>query len=319
MSNPSLVSVIIPCYNTAVYLAEAVDSALRQTYADFEVIVIDDGSTDNTSEVMARFSSDNRLCYHYQSNEGLSAARNKGIKLANGSFIALLDADDVWEKEKLAQQVAVLEKDASIGLVFSDFSSFDVNGIIASRKNSGCYNEGVDFERLFHRNNFIYPSTVLIRQEVFESCGLFDTKLRSAEDYDMWLRIAKTYRIVGIDAALVRIRQHGANMSSNVLRMLENEIAVIDKYQAELPLSSWRRRLAKIYYINADRLAYMGRRSEAVRLLAKGLTTSVIMVDTLVVVLKLMVGGRGIDFLRRKINDGNNPLAKIYWEIYSRY
>ena len=322
MNVQPIVSIIIPCYNTAQYLGEAVASALGQTYTDFELLIIDDGSTDATREISSCFLSDRRVRYFRQDNRGLSAARNKGIELSRGEFIALLDADDVWEPEKLASQLSLFDTMPKCALAFTDFSTFNEYGVIASEKNSVILEREitVDFETLYRRNNFIYPSTVMIRRGLFETVGDFDVTLKSAEDYDMWLRIARASRLAGIGSRLVRIRQHGSSMSQNIPRMLENEIAVIEKNGSNVLARKVRKRLAKIYYLNADRFVHAGKRLEAIKLLTKGIfICPFLYVDIAVVLIKLMLGGEAVQRLRRYLNNKDSLFSKWYWRIYSRY
>jgi glycosyltransferase involved in cell wall biosynthesis len=317
-----VVSIIIPCYNTAQYLGEAIASALAQTFSEFELLIIDDGSTDSTPEIASCFLSDSRVRYIRQDNMGLSAARNKGIELSQGEFIALLDADDIWDPEKLKSQLDAFDNMPDCGLVFTDYSTFDEYGIIASEKNSVILEtlNLLDFDTLYCRNNFIYPSTVMIRRGLFETVGDFDVTLKSAEDYDMWLRIAKASRLAGIGSRLVRIRQHGSNMSLNIPRMLENEIAVIEKNRSSVHVRIVRKRHAKIYYLNADRFVHAGKRLDALRLLARGISLCpYLYIDIAVVLIKLILGGQRVEKFRRYLNDNDTFVAKYYWSIYSRY
>lgn len=318
----SLVSVIIPCYNSAKYLGEAIQSALNQTYDNLEVLVVDDGSADDTSLVVERYKADKRLKYIRQENGGLSSARNLGIQNSSGNYLALLDADDVWEKELVATQVGVLDSENACGMVFTDFLTFDENGVVALQRNSVIQNDlhSVNFTTLLQKNNFIYPSTVMIRKDIISESGKFDVMLRSAEDYDLWLRISRVAKILGINQPLVRIRQHSSNMSRNIRQMADNERLVIDKYRHIIPFYVYRRRMAKIYMINADRSVHLGERFGAFTFLLKGVVLwPFVGVDLLVVMIKLILGGNTIIKLRRKINNKNSMLSWLYWQIYRRY
>ncbi|GFO66732.1 glycosyl transferase [Geomonas limicola] len=316
------VSVIVPCYNTAQFLGDAIASALGQTCEDLEVLVIDDGSTDSTPEVTASFLKDPRVRYVRQDNQGLSAARNKGIELSRGEFVALLDADDIWEPEKLERQLTVFGNLPECGLVFSDFATFDDRGTIAAQKNQAILERLSlpEFSQLFSRNNFMYPSTVIVRRTVLEQVGGFDTSLKSAEDYDMWLRVARVSQVAGVTAHLVWIRQHGSNMSLNIPRMLNNEIAAVQKNAAGVSAWALRKRLAKIYCLNADRSVHAGKSGQALKLLVQGLVRyPFLYIDVLVVGIKLLLGGHRVESLRRWLNDNDSLVAKLYWSIYSRY
>jgi glycosyltransferase involved in cell wall biosynthesis len=314
-----LVSVIIPAYNAENFVAEAVASALAQTYTCVEVIVVDDGSIDGTKQSLRQFISSGSIQYRYQPNAGLSAARNVGISMAKGVFVALLDADDLWEPNKLARQVEVMSEQRA-GLVYSDFATFDGRGLIAARKNGRLCQQDVSFLTLFTRNNFIYPSTVLIRASCLCECGGFDVNLQSVEDYDMWLRIAANNRIIGIDDPLVWIRQHRESMSANVARMIAGELKVIEKHRSGLSAITVRRRMAKVYFLNADRLVHLSRKWKAIALLFRALSIYPFMpVDLVVVIAKLLLGKNIVEGLRKRINEQNSLLAKSYWFFYSRY
>lgn len=185
------VSVIIPTYNRANWICEAVDSVLSQTVSPFEVIVIDDGSDDDTPERLRHY--ENRITVLTQKNKGVSAARNVGIKVARGRYIALLDSDDLWEKDKLACQLDFFRKnpDALIcqtGEIWIRHGK-RVNPMAKHKKLSGMI-----FEPSL-RLCLVSPSAVMIKRELFDSVGLFDESLPACEDYDLWLRIACRYPV----------------------------------------------------------------------------------------------------------------------------
>jgi len=208
----NLVSVIIPTYNRADFIIETVKSVLCQTYQDFEIIIIDDGSTDNTSDLIKTID-DVRLKYIYQKNSGLPASpRNVGIKKAKGNFIAFLDSDDLWLPEKLEKQVEILANDDNIGLVYCNASYFgaDYHGdsTIVQKGYSGDV-----FDKLIEKN-FVPALSVMCRREVFTVAGLFDESknLRAVEDYELWMRIAKYFKLHYIDQVLCRYRLHSQNI-----------------------------------------------------------------------------------------------------------
>ena len=314
-----VVSIIIPCYNAASFIADAINSVLGQTYNSFEIILINDGSTDNTMEVLNKFSHDNRLIYYCQTNEGLSAARNKGVELAKGEYIALLDADDIWLPQKLAQQMMLFSSDPAVDMVFTDFATFDSTGVVASSKLPDKGVELVTYSELFARNNFIYPSTVMIRKSIFSECGGFDTALRSIEDYDMWLRIARRHKIACIPAPLVSIRQHDSNMSTNVARMLEYELVVLEKNRSDFTLAKFRKRKARTYYLAADRLACQLQQRQSFVMLLRGIACWPLLVCIIVVLTKILLGGDRVIKLRRAISSDNSMFRTLYWMIYRRY
>jgi glycosyltransferase involved in cell wall biosynthesis len=217
VNNPNAkrsVTVVIPSFNCARFIREAVDSALAQTVPPMEVIVIDDGSTDNTPEVMAVYAPDPRVRYIRQKNAGQSTARNNGIRAAQGEFIALLDADDRWKPDKLEKQLDKFSDD-SIGVVFSGSQVFDEHGIRSENRanESSC----ADMLQSLITTTVFFPSSVVLRKRCFDTCGLFDESLKKVEDREMWIRLAKRYRFSCIPDCLVDYRLHGGalNMQTN--------------------------------------------------------------------------------------------------------
>ncbi len=221
------VSVVVPTYNTIAYLPDAIDSILRQTFEDFEILLVNDGSTDVTDQ-WAKKLVDPRIRYIHQENQGLSAARNTGINLAQGRYIALLDADDLWESTKLEKQVAYLEENPEVGMVHSWVSFMDGEGRSTGRIWK-TYAEGMALPRLLHRNDVAVLS-VLVRRECFTSVGAFDPSLRSLEDWDMWLRLTVYYPIAVIKEPLARYRQLPGSMSRNCEVMENSFKRVIDRH-----------------------------------------------------------------------------------------
>lgn len=222
------ISVVIPCYNYARFVTFAVDSCLAQDYPLFEVIVVDDGSKDNTREVCANYG--DKIRYIYQDNAGLPSARNTGIKNARHPFIAFLDADDVFKPGFFK---AVMAKYATLppefGLVVPNHEYVDAGGaFMDNRRFDHEWDREITARDIIMRSRF-QPSGVICRREVFDACGLFDPPLRSSEDRDMWIRVAAKYRTWRMGDVLVQIRKHGSNMSNNAGRMKENMLTVLRK------------------------------------------------------------------------------------------
>jgi len=221
-----LVSVIIPCYNQARLLSEAIDSALAQTYPNLEVIVIDDGSTDDTAEVAARYG--NRIRFVRQANAGLPAARNRGIAESRGSIIGLLDADDRWLPANVDVKVPAF-LDQTVGAVHSSYRKFPDGcpGAGVTRKIDGAES---DFHELLMRNSLGAPMSVMFRRTAFEAAGRFDPTFRQgAEDWDLWLRIAACWRIVGMAEITAEYRLSPTSMSRDYNRMYRALRQVVDK------------------------------------------------------------------------------------------
>ncbi len=234
-----LVSVIIPAYNIAEYLSESIDSVLNQTYQHFEVIIVDDGSTDNTADVVNKYvKSQANVKYIHQENKGPGAARNKGIKEAKGEYIAFLDADDIWFPEKVLLQMELFLKLPSISLVHSDFIYFDRQGTEQQSEFSERIKKhfsGDVFYQLFKKNFFMTP-TVVIKQEALKDIGLFDEQLCMSEDYDLWLRISKSHKIGYVNTPLAKICKHNDSMTKeNIEKTYLWVNRVIDKTIKSFP------------------------------------------------------------------------------------
>jgi glycosyltransferase involved in cell wall biosynthesis len=216
--------VVIPTYNYGQYVTQAVDSALTQTYPNHEVIIVDDGSTDDTRERLRTYA--DRIRYVYQDNQGLSAARNTGIQAARGEWIALLDSDDQFHPRKLEAQVGFLRRSPDTALLASD-------GLLDLSKGwpdlgdlSSLPARPVTLRDLLLRARF-GSCSVLVRKACFDTVGFFDTGLRSAEDRDMWIRIATRFPVMKIEAPLWWYRQHANSMSMVAVRMEEAEMKVL--------------------------------------------------------------------------------------------
>ena len=206
-----LVSVVIPTYNHARYVTQAVESVLNQTYPNIEILVIDDGSTDNTAEVVRPYLS--KIQYIYKQNGGTSSALNRGINQATGKYICWLSADDMFVPEKTAKQVFQMESDASLGFSYTSFTIVDAVGKPGDEIHSFYYENKRDMVLKLMEGCFINGSSVMMRKSVLEKTGGFDETLPTAHDYDMWLRLLRNYPCGFLDEQLLKYRWHGENMS----------------------------------------------------------------------------------------------------------
>lgn len=205
------VSIIMPAYNSMPYIKESYESVMAQTYQDFELIITDDGSTDNFAE-WSETIDDERVTVLRQQNAGASAARNKGIQIASGEYLAFLDADDIWYSTKLEKQVRLLDDNTNVGLVYTHVLSIDEHG--KSRdKEYKYYQEGWVWRELLKENFLVCGSTPVIRAECFNKVGLFDTELKNCNDRDMWIRIARHYQFGVVPEVLVEYRQYDTSLS----------------------------------------------------------------------------------------------------------
>jgi glycosyltransferase involved in cell wall biosynthesis len=239
-----LVSVVIPTYNSADFLIEAVDSVLGQTWRDFEIIVVDDGSTDGTHESVRRY--DDEVRYFYKKNGGPSSARNMGVKQARGRYVAFLDSDDVWEPEKLGVQMRFASEHPEIKLICTDSALMGPRGSRQRKLKSDLLG---NLFPILYSNSFIRTSTVLMEKACFQTVGYFDERYRSAEDYDLWLRVAKRYPIAYINQPLVRYRKHEDNVSLDKITLRHNALTVLRGHydRREISPRAYRIRMSNLH------------------------------------------------------------------------
>lgn len=260
------VSVVVPAYNAERYLREAVESALAQTVAA-EVIVVDDGSTDGTAEVARSFGS--RVRVLQQTNSRQAAARNAGARIAGGDYLAFLDADDVWEPDKLEKQLACLEADPTLGLVYCSVREMDergaLMGIRPARLRGRAYRELL----LGEPWGGINGSTSLLPRRVFEEMGGFDTELPPCEDTDLFWRVAARYPIDFAEAPLVRYRVHPTSAHHDLPAMTRAwqrlyAKALVDPQVKALGRGFQRQCWARLHYMLAGEHANAGLWPQAV-------------------------------------------------------
>jgi len=211
MYNAPTASVIIPTFNRAAFLAEAVDSVFAQTEKNYELIVVDDGSTDATRAMVESYGE--RVRYFFQSNAGASAARNCGIKNARGRFITFLDSDDLWLPKKLACQLAWMAAHPEIMLCYTD-EIWIRRGVRVNQKKIHAKAGGWIYSLCLPRC-IISPSSVLVRRELFEAVGVFDEQLPICEDYDLWLRVAAQFEVGFLAEPLIVKRGGHSNQLSH--------------------------------------------------------------------------------------------------------
>ncbi|MEH2068025.1 MAG: glycosyltransferase [Nostoc sp.] len=222
------VSVIIPTYQRADLVSETIESVLAQTYTDYEIIVVNDGSTDNTREVLAQFK--DKITVIYQDNQGLPAARNTGIMASQGRYIAFVDDDDLWLPYKLEKQIPCFESNPNIGLVYSNMVFFKDNRVLSYNMwPKGSHPPGVLQDWMLFMVDYIPVPTVVVRRECLDEVGLFDQTLTSCEDYDLWLRIIEKFPVHFLNELVAFYRLSANSMSQNKERMLVNEIRVREK------------------------------------------------------------------------------------------
>ncbi len=223
-----MISVIIPNFNNGHYLGNAIQSVLSQTYNNFEIIVIDDGSTDNSRQVVGSFG--NKVRYIWQENKGLAGARNTGILAAQGELVGLLDADDEWLPGYLENMLLLAHRFPNAAVYYCSAQGIDAEGNELPQIFGGPTRQPEGLYQTLLRANFLIPSTILMRRSIILDVGLFDRSLRSCEDWDLWLRILPSHEIVGTNECLVRYRIHGNSLSTNPANMQNAVRLVIEKH-----------------------------------------------------------------------------------------
>jgi glycosyltransferase involved in cell wall biosynthesis len=223
---------VIPAHNHSRFVGQALDSVLAQTLPPLEVIVVDDGSSDSTATVLGNYA--NQIRVLRQENQGVSAARNNGARIATGEFLAFLDADDLWLPEKLLRQVERFVKEPDLGIVHCGLEEIDGSGSCLNRRLDG--REGwVATEMLLLRNPVVLGpgSTAMIPRSLFERIGGFDTRLSTSADWDLCYRVAARHRIGFVRDILVSYRLHGSNMHRNVQVMAHDMLLGYEKAFAD--------------------------------------------------------------------------------------
>jgi len=221
-STDDLVSVVIPCYNHGRFLGEAIQSVLDQSHEPKEVIVVDDGSIDDTATVAARYG----VRYVFQRNQGLSAARNRGIRESRGASLVFLDADDRLLPGALAAGLACLHAHAECAFVYGGYRHIAEDGSIGSAQHSAPA-EPDAYLALLRYNHIGMHATVMYRRRVFDLVGDFDTRLRAVEDYELYLRIARRFPIRRHDQMVAEYRKYGASLSDDPVLMLRSILEVL--------------------------------------------------------------------------------------------
>ena len=225
------VSVIITSYNYGRFLAGALESTLGQTFGDFEVIVVDDGSTDDTSEVVRRYLDDPRVRYLHTEHIGQPGAKNAGIREARSPFVAFLDADDLWLPTKLERQLELFRSDPDLGVTYTRQILIDEEGYELEYKQP-ILHQGQVLETLF-RGNFVCFSSSMIARRVLDEVGSFDEGIPMSIDYDLWLRVAMRHRFDYVDEPLVKYRTGHANLSRRLVERYLIDLGIRQRFLDE--------------------------------------------------------------------------------------
>jgi glycosyltransferase involved in cell wall biosynthesis len=233
MTDKPLVSVVIATYNMARFLPLALRSALDQSYENMEVLVIDDGSQDDTQAAMAPFRGDHRVRYIFQQNGGQASAKNHGIRQAQGEYVAFLDADDLWTPDKLERQMPLFLRSPAVGIVYSRVACIDEAGRELRIEGYDLFRGRVSGPLLI--SNFIGFGTSVVRKECFDRLGSFDESIGMGIDYDLWLRFSTQYEFDYVDRPLLRYREWPGQMSRNWRVRYLNGIAIMKNFLRNFP------------------------------------------------------------------------------------
>jgi glycosyltransferase involved in cell wall biosynthesis len=268
------VSVIIPTYNRAALLKRAVESVLNQSYQDFEIIIVDDASTDDTREIVRLFE-DRRITYlRQEKNGGEAAARNTGIGRATGKYIASHDSDDEWMPEKLAKQMRVFEGTSeTLGVVYTGFSRIEgamrrYFPLSSVKKTDG------DIHHEILKGNFVGTPTTLIKRECFEKAGLFDEKLSHLVDWEMWIRISAYYQFRYVSEPLVVSYDMPDSVSRNQMALVTGHEYILNKHSHEF--RKWKSVLAAELYWIGNLWCQIGNNVKGREYFLKAMRTSIL-------------------------------------------
>ncbi len=228
-----LVSVVMATYNMGRYLPEALESALSQDYPAIEVRIVDDGSTDDTPQVLERWRGDPRVHVHRQANAGQTRAKNQGIADSRGAFIAFLDADDVWLPGKLRRQLALFAGQPDVGVVYSDYECMDGEGKALPKGPTPMRRGRITGALLI--DNFVSFSSSVVRRSCLDACGAFDESLEMGIDYELWLRLSARYGFDFVPEATLRYRIWPGSMSKNFKKRYASAIRIMQGFLARHP------------------------------------------------------------------------------------
>ncbi|MBD1921809.1 glycosyltransferase [Microcoleus sp. FACHB-831] len=228
-----LISVIVPVFNGEITIRDTIESVLNQSFSDFELITIDDGSQDSSLDIISQIP-DSRIKVFSYSNAGLAASRNRGLAQASGEYISFIDADDLWTQDKLEAQLNALIDNPQAGVAYSWTDYIDDSSQFL-RRGSHISANGDVLEKLLLVNFLENGSNPLIRREAFNSVGNFDESLPAAQDWDMWLRLAARYHFIAVRSPQILYRVSASSMSANVFRLEAATLQVFEKAYSSAP------------------------------------------------------------------------------------
>lgn len=264
------VDVVIPAYNAARFLPAAIESVEAQTFQDWRILLVNDGSTDHTEEVVAPFRErlGEKLRCIKQANAGLPAARNTAIRNSTAEFLALLDADDIWLPWRLEESLKSLEGRPEAGLSYGMIRYIDEQGKTTPwQDRRQKHAEGWVATHIYTRSINLPCPTITFRRSCVDGVGLFDEKMRATEDRDMWLRIALKYEVRFVERVIAHYRRSANSMSTDLNRMLTAQLQFIEKHRGAPGCGAWQRRqaLSRIYKQCAEEFSARQQPREALK------------------------------------------------------
>lgn len=233
MENSGLVSVITPTYNRREFIVEAIESVLAQTYPNWQMLIIDDGSTDDSIEVIKPYLKDERIQYFYQENQGQAFARQQALKKAEGEYVAFLDSDNLWLPERLALGVEALKNNHRVDVCYGDLITIDEKGQVISTANMKRYSGWI--APLMMRQNFVSMNTTLIRKHAIDRVGGFRSTVTRGDDYDLYFRIAAESKYLYLAHRLAKYRVMENQISSNKEARFESDLEIIANFTSNYP------------------------------------------------------------------------------------
>jgi glycosyltransferase involved in cell wall biosynthesis len=272
------VEVIIPAYNTARYLQAAIDSVISQTFEDWRILLVDDGSTDNTADLVAPYVErlGPKIKYIKQNNQGLPAARNTAIRNSTAEFLALLDADDVWLPSRLSESLKSFQDRPSAGLSYGLVTMIDGEGVLMDTfAGNGRHAEGKIATYIYRRKIELPCPTITFRRKCVDEVGFFDETMRATEDRDLWLRIALRYEVAFVSKVIAYYRKPPNSMSTDPERMLKSQLQFIRKHYGSPGCGLYARQVAlgRAHKQHAEALKHRRQPGAALRSALRALLT----------------------------------------------
>ena len=273
LSKDPLVSIITPTYNRADFIEQAVNSVLAQTYTCFELLIVDDGSTDNSRDLIEPALADARVRYFHQENQGQSVARNLALSEAKGSFICFLDSDNYWPEDKLAHQVELFRQYPDYDVIYGDVVVIDENDREVSRKNMKRYSGHI--AKYMIRDNCVSMNTAMARRRCFDELGGMSGTRRVADDYELWLRFSARFRFLYVPEFFAYYRVMDDQISSDKTRRFDSNWQIISDFRRKFPDAMSEKEFdsgfAAFHSRKARYLASQGSRAKALAEMAKAL------------------------------------------------